>query len=259
MNHFRYTIKYIAHFFSARNTWGFGVHSPFLFHFTRFVLCEKYSYYIFGPIENIRASLKNDLRTINITDFGTGSNRTETVAGIAGKSLKAAKYGQLLFRIIHYFKARNVLELGTSLGITTSYLASVSSEIRCISLEGCPEIGKIAKENIDKLSLKNVEIRIGNIDNTLSDAISETNKLDFVFIDANHQLEATLRYFELCLPKVHRDTVIVIDDIHRSKEMAMAWKKIKSYSQVTSSIDLFQLGIVFFNTDLHKKHYKMRY
>lgn len=259
MNYFLYTIKYIIHFFSARNTRGFGVHSPFLFQFTRFVLLEKHSYYIFQQIENLRYSLKKDSRTINITDFGTGNNRTETISSIANKSLKSAKYGQLLFRMVHYFKAQNVLELGTSLGITTSYLAASSSEIECLSLEGCPEIATIAKENINKLALKNIRIVIGNIDNTLIDITNKTNKLDFVFIDANHQLQATLNYFGLCLTRVHPETVIVIDDIHYSKEMEKAWAEIKKCPQVTSTIDLFQLGIVFFNTDLHKKHYKMRY
>jgi len=259
MNHFLYATKYIIHFFSARNTRGFGVHSPFLFQFTRFVLLEKHSYYIFKQIENLRSELKKDFRTVNIKDFGTGSDRTETISEITCKSLKSAKYGQLLFRMAHYFKVRNVLELGTSLGITTSYLASASSEIHCISLEGCPEIANIAQGNIDKLAIKNIEVIAGDIDITLNNVLEQTNNLDFVFIDANHQLEATLNYFDLCLTKVHPDTVIVIDDIHRSKGMEIAWKNIKDYPQVMSTIDIFQLGIVFFNNDLHKKHYKMRY
>jgi len=259
MNHFRNSLKYIVHFLSARNTWGFGVHSPFLFQFTRFVLLEKHSYYIFQQIENLRLKLKKDFRDINITDFGTGGNRTETISEITSKSLKSAKYGQLLFRIVHYFKARNVLELGTSLGITTSYLASASSEIQCTSLEGCPEIAQIARENIDKLVIKTIEIVVGNIDNTLVNVLNQTNKLDFVFIDANHQSEAILNYFNLCLSKVHANTVIVIDDIYWSGDMEKAWKVIKNHPQVMSTIDLFQLGIVFFNSDLYKKHYKMRY
>ncbi|HET7732429.1 MAG TPA: class I SAM-dependent methyltransferase [Paludibacter sp.] len=204
-------------------------------------------------------NLKKDYRAINITDFGTGSDRTETISAIAYKSLKSAKYGQLLFRIIHYFRAQNVLELGTSLGITTSYLASVSSEIHCTSLEGCPEIAKIARENIDKLAIKNVEIVVGDINSTLANVLNQTNKLDFVFIDANHKSEAILRYFNLCLSKVHSNTVIVIDDIYWSSDMEKAWKVIKNHPQVMSTIDLFQLGIVFFNMDLNKKHYKMRY
>jgi predicted O-methyltransferase YrrM len=259
MNHFRRIYKFVLHFILARHTGGFSVHSPFIFRFTRFVLREKNSYYIFQSIENLRSALKKDNRVLNIIDYGAGNDRTETVSQVAKGSLKSAKYGQLLFRMVHYFNAQTVLELGTSLGITTSYLATSSTGINCISLEGCPEIAKTAKENIDKLGIKNVDIVIGNIDNTLADALNKTNKVDFVFLDANHRSEAVLSYFDLCLSKVHNDSVIVIDDIYWSEDMEMAWKKIQSYPEVKSTIDLFQVGIVFFNSDLHKHHYKMRY
>jgi hypothetical protein len=52
---------------------------------------------------------------------------------------------------------------------------------------------------------------------------------------------------------------MIIDDIYWSKEMENAWTKIKNHPQVSSTIDIFQLGIVFFNADLYKNHYKMRY
>jgi len=259
MTNFRQIYKYIFHFFSARNTWGFGVHSPFLFQFTRFVLLEKNSYYAFRSIEKLRGNLEKDSRVLDIEDFGTGTDRRETVSVIAKNSLKSPKHAQLLYRMVHYFKAHNVLELGTSLGVTTSYLASSSTGINCLSLEGSPQIAQIARENINNLGIKNVEIIIGDIDTTLSEALSKIDKLDFVFFDANHQFQAVINYFEQCLDKIHNDTVMVFDDIHWSDDMEGAWREIKKHNEVKSTIDLFQLGIVFFNSDLHKKHYKMRY
>lgn len=259
MNYLHTIRHYIFHFFSARHTRGFSVHSPFVFQFTRFVLGENHAFYAFQPIEDQRIRLKNDSRMLNITDFGTGNDRSESVSNIATHALKQAKYGQLLYRMVHYFKSQTVLELGTSLGITTSYLASPSKYIKCTTLEGCPQIAGIARENFDRLGLENVEIIVGNIDQTLIDVINKTIKLDFVFVDANHQSKAILNYFELCLTKIHDNSVIVIDDIYWSEDMKWAWQQIKNYSCVTSTIDLFQIGIVFFNKDLHKKHYKMRY
>jgi predicted O-methyltransferase YrrM len=259
MNRFRILYKFLGHFFSARHTRGFGVHSPFLFQFTRFVLREKHSFYSFQDIENLRSVLKRDKRVLNIVDFGTGTDRSESISNIAFNSLQSPKYGQLLFRMVHYFKSQHILELGTSLGITTAYLASVSSDIACTSLEGSPEIANIAKENLRKLNLSNVEIVVGNINNTLKDVLNKTNGLDFIYFDANHRSEAVLNYFELCLAKTNNDTVMVFDDIHWSEDMENAWNTIKDHPRVSSTIDLFQFGIAFFNTDLHKKHYKMRY
>ena len=259
MRRFRLLYKYVIHFLSARNTNGFGIHSPFVFHFTNYVLRNKGVYYPFAKVESIRSELKRDKRLIDIKDFGTGVDRKRRVADIATKSLKSSKYGQLLFRMVNYFNPECVLEFGTSLGITTSYLAFPSTKIHCISLEGCPQTAKIAIENFNKIRLKNINVVVGNINDTLVQVLSEIDKLDFVFFDANHRSEFVLNYFEQCLPKVNDNSVMVFDDIYWSKDMENAWAKIKQHSKVMSTIDLFQIGIVFFNPDLNKKHYKMRY
>jgi predicted O-methyltransferase YrrM len=223
------------------------------------VLREKHSFYVFESIETLRAALKKDGRQVQIVDFGTGVDRTETVRAIAVKSLQSARYAQLLFRMVHHFKSKQVLELGTSLGLTTAYLASNSSEINCVSLEGSPRIAELARENLQKLRIRNAEVVVGNIDDTLGEVLTKTKELDFVFVDANHQSVAVLNYFDKCLTKAHPATVMVFDDIYWSADMEMAWEKIKAHPRVTSTIDLFQFGIVFFNADLHKKHYKVRY
>jgi len=259
MNRLRMTYKFILHFLTANNTRGFGVHSPYLFHFTKFVLNNKGTYYIFSSIEKIRSQLKKDKRKLTISDFGTGTKKQKTVAEITRKSLKTAKYGQLLFRLSVHAKAQNTLELGTSLGLTTAYLAAPSSFIRCISLEGCQEIADLAIENFKALDIKNAQIVVGDIDITLPKVLKEFNQLDLIFIDANHKSEAVLSYFEQCMAKVHSDSVMVVDDIYWSADMEKAWKEIKEHPRVMATIDLFQQGIVFFNTDLHKKHYKMRF
>lgn len=259
MNRIRIVYKFILHFLSAKNTHGFGVHSPFVFHFTKFVVYNKSSYYVFSSIEKIRLSLKRNKRKLSVIDFGTGDSRTRTIAEIANKSLKSAKYGQLLYRLSEYIKARNILEFGTCFGLTTSYLASPSSESRCVSLEGCEQVATVAIENISLLNIKNIQIEVGNIDQTLSDVLTGFDQLDLIFIDANHTSKAVMQYFEQVLTKIHSDSVLVVDDIYWSNDMEKAWKSIQEHPRVTSTIDLFQVGIVFFNQDLHKNHYKMRF
>jgi Predicted O-methyltransferase len=257
MNYFSNSFKYIFQYRFSKQTRGFGVHSPFVFKFINYVLREKIPFYNFEPIESLRTSLLSDKRRVDIVDFGTGNDRTEEVSSIARKSLKSAKYGQLMFRIICYFKAKNILELGTSLGVTTAYLAASDKDIKCVSLEGCPNLSEIAQENFRKLGVQNVEVITGNINQTLITALNRFERLDFIFFDANHQSKAILKYFELCLPKMHNDTVLIVDDIKWSKDMENAWEIIKNNPRVRSTIDLYQLGIVFFNADLNKRHYKM--
>jgi len=251
--------KFCRHFLSAQHTGGFGVHSPFVFKFIENVLVEKYPFYVFNQIEGVRKSLQANSSVLEIKDFGTGHDRISTVSNVANHSLKSKKYGQLLFRIVRYFNCKNVLELGTSLGVTTAYLSSVSKDIQCVTLEGCPQIANVAKDNFQYLGLNNIDLLVGDIDLLLPNVISQSLALDFVFIDANHRYGSVMNYFNIILSKVHNSTVVVIDDIYWSDDMEKAWNEIKSIPQVTTSIDLFDIGIVFFNIDLNKKHYKIRY
>ena len=258
MKKIRIIYKFILHFFTARNTGGFGIHSPYLYNFTRNVISEFHDFYIFEAIERKRSELLKDHEIINVEDYGTGLFKKLLVASIVRKSIKPSRQAQLLFRIVNYIKAQNILELGTSLGLTTAYLASSSKNIKCISLEGSYEIAQLAKKNVDSLGLKNIQIVLGNIDDTLATVINEFDLLDFVFIDANHRSEAVVSYFNQCLTKVHKNTILVVDDIYWSRDMESAWEIIKNNLQVTSTIDLFYMGIVFFSNDLNKKHYKIR-
>lgn len=251
--------KYITHFLTARHTRGYGVHSPYLFHFTHFILYNKHWFYAFSTIEKCRAALKKDKQLIHVTDFGTGTDRFAKVSDIVSSSLQSPKYAQLFFRIINHYKMRNVLELGTSVGITTTYLATPSAKINCYTLEGSSEIANLAIRNFTSQGIQNVKIVVGDIDTTLDKVLVDLETVDFVCFDANHKYEAVMRYFNSCLAHVNPTTIFVFDDIYWSDGMEKAWTEIKNHPTVTSTIDLFQVGIVFFNPDLHKNHYKMRF
>lgn len=259
MNKLKIALKYIRHIFTARHTKGYGVHSPFLFNFVRHIIPENNVFYIYRDIEALRDKMLADKRQIDVKDYGTGSDRKRKVSDIASRSLKSSKYSQLLFRIAHHFNPQTILELGTSLGITTAYLASNSSKSRCITLEGCPQTARIARENFAKLQLNNIELVEGDINVTLQKVLESISTLDFVFVDANHSSAAVLNYFKLCLPLMKSNSVMVFDDIYWSDDMEMAWETIKKNEKVKATIDLFQVGIVFFNADLYKKDYKIRY
>ena len=251
-------IKYIKHLFKSKNTKGHGIHSPYLYRFTQNAIYEKNPFYIFPKIEVLRENLNFDERILSIKDYGTGTDRQARVLDVAKASLKSPKWAQLLYRVVNFTKAQYVLELGTSLGLTTAYMASVNSEIRCVSLEGSDEIAKIARENFEKLEIDNVEVVVGNIDLTLEAQLKKSEKWDVVFFDANHRKEPVLNYFSQCLEHIHPDSVFIFDDIHWSDEMEEAWHTIRKNERVTTTIDLFEVGIVFFNKNYPKKTYKMK-
>ncbi|MDR1652183.1 MAG: class I SAM-dependent methyltransferase [Prevotellaceae bacterium] len=248
--------QYIKFVFSARNTRGNGVHSPFVYDFFEKVIYEKNPYYCFHEIEKLRNMLKNNNKMLSINDFGTGEQRAAKISKIARRSLKSPRYAQMLFRAALFCKSENLWELGTSLGITTAYLAKTDSKNRVTSMEGSAEIAKIAANIFKSLNINNINIIVGNIDQTIDAALYATDKIDFAFIDANHRYSAVIQYFNKIIPKLHENSVVVIDDLYWSKPMTKAWNEIKNHSTVVSTIDLFQTGFVFFNKKLPKKHYK---
>jgi predicted O-methyltransferase YrrM len=227
-----------------------------MYDFFQKVIYEKNPYYCFEDIEKLRKSLKKNNKTLNINDFGTGAKRTEKISKIAYRSLTKPRFAQMIFRAAHFTKNITVLELGASLGLTTAYLAKANSKSKVISLEGSEEIAEIAKNNFNKLKINNIEIIIGNIDKTLDDTLINIDKIDFVFIDANHHYSAVIQYFNKILPKLDENSVLAIDDIYWSSEMNRAWRQIQQHVAVVCSVDLFQLGFVFYNKNLPKKHYR---
>ncbi len=181
------------------------------------------------------------------------------VKNIAKYSAISEKFGEMLFRIIEHFKPETVLELGTSLGIGTLYLATANQSSKVYTIEACPETAKKALQNFKELNVKNINQITGNIDEELPKLLQKTDKLDFVYFDGNHQKDATLNYFYQCLEKAHNDTIFYFDDIHWSAGMETAWEEIKKNENVTLSIDLFFSGIVFFKKELSKEDYVIKF
>lgn len=256
--------KYIRYRTTASNGKGHGVHSPFVFNFIKDVLRNKKPLPFEVIIEARRKILLDDTRVIEVTDFGAGSTviktNTRKLSAIAKSSLKPKKYAQLISKIAQYFNAQTAVELGTSLGITTSYLALANPEGKIYSFEGAPTIAAIAKEQFVALHIKNIELKLGAFENTLPDFLKDSPVVDLFFLDGNHKKQPTLDYFEMLLPLANDDSIFIFDDIHWSQEMEAAWEIIKKDKRVTLTIDLFFIGLVFLKKEfLVKQDFVIKY
>jgi predicted O-methyltransferase YrrM len=257
--------NYCRYYIGAANGKGHGIHSPFVFQLVKKVLNNQQVYPDYAAIESLRTSLLQNKQVLQVEDYGAGSvkglQRQRTVQQIAASSLKSPKYAQLLYRLGRYFQPATILELGTSLGITTAYLAKAAPEARLITMEGSGSVAAIANEQFTKLNLQQVESRLGNFDETLPALLREhPEPFDFVFVDGNHTKEATLRYFKLLLTHMQPQTVLIFDDIHWSKGMEEAWNEIKQHEKVRLTIDLFFVGLVFFRSEqLAQEHFIIRF
>ena len=274
--------------FLLRSTNQHGVHSPFVYSLVTRCFYNRKKYSSYSILKDYRKSLLKDKRTIRIKDFGAGSRVFKSderkVSEIAKKAGISPKRARLLNRLVRYLKIDNALELGTSLGLGTAAMAA-GNKVKITTIEGCPETAAVAQEKFKEFNLKNIQLKLGRFEDFLKES-AKTNsksqipnpkksdgadlqsvpgpisilntKYSLLFIDGNHQKEATLSYFQKLLATVHNDSVMIFDDIHWSKDMEEAWEEIKAYPQVRVTIDTFQWGMVFFRREQEKEHFVIR-
>jgi predicted O-methyltransferase YrrM len=256
--------KYFQYYIAASSSKGHGVHSPFVFDFIKLVKNDRRQYDCYPAIEKLRMELLKDTTVIEVEDFGAGSTVIKTnhrrVDQMAASSLKPKKFAQLLFRIVQYYQPATIIELGTSFGISSAYLASGHTDVRLFTLEGAASIAAIAQQNFDTLGLKNIELIQGDFAISLPKVLASVATIDMAFVDGNHRKKPSLHYFQQLLERSTDSSILIFDDIHWSLEMEEAWEEIKRHPAVTLSIDLFFIGIVFFRKNFkEKQHFSIRF
>ena len=263
-NRFQLASRFLRYWLHANNGQGHGMHSPFVFEFITRVLNDRQVYDCYGPLEALRGQLRADERILQVEDFGagsrTGATRQRRVKEIAGSALKPRKYAQLLHRIARYYECRTVVELGTSLGLTSAYLASAPYTQQLLTLEGSAAVAEVAAANFRQLQLQNIQQVVGNFDDTLGNVLTQAGSVDLFYIDGNHRYEPTMRYFRQALPHLHEYSIVVFDDIHWSAEMEQAWQEVVEDASIPLTIDLFFIGLAFFRKDFKvKQHFAIRF
>ena len=240
------------------------MHSPFVFDFIRHVLNNENGYKPPPQLEALRKQLLRDNSTIAIEDFGAGSrveNATEkTIRRIAKTAVKPKKWSRFLFRLVQHYKPQTIIELGTSLGLSTAYMAAANPAATIITVEGSPQIRKQAVKSFASLDMGFIKSLTGHFDAVLPQVLAQVETVDLAYIDGNHRLHPTLDYFEQLLQKRSDSSIFIFDDIHWSAEMEKAWQTIQQHAAVRYTVDLFFMGIVFFRPEFKvKQHFAIRF
>ncbi|MCK7534958.1 MAG: class I SAM-dependent methyltransferase [Marinilabiliales bacterium] len=113
-----------------------------------------------------------------------------------------------------------ILELGTSLGISTLALALAAPERRVVTVEGCPALAAIARENLRNHGAANAEVLNMEFSAALDLLKSEGTEVSLAFIDGNHRGEA-LKQYAGNIRAMGEEMIIVADDIHMNRDMYM--------------------------------------
>lgn len=238
-----------------------GVHSPFVFNLlTKAIYINKLPKGIEKKFQEAKRSLVHDKSPIEVQDFGAGSKilgAKRTLRDIVKTAGISNKRARILFHIAHYLNPKNTLELGTSVGLSTTILALANPNAKIMTIEGCKQTHAIARTLFSKFELNNIEAVCQEFDKAL-DKLDSNQTFDLIYLDGHHQKEATLRYFKRLLDAVHNDSCLIIDDINWSLGMQQAWTEIQRHPRVSVSIDTFRWGIVFFRQEQQKEHFVLR-
>ncbi len=256
-------INYLKYYATAKT--AHGVHSPFVYKFMTELL-ESYNddYYQFKELDEVRKSLLKNNSVIEITDLGAGSkifkDNKRKISDIAKHGISKKKYSELYFKLVNFTNSQFILELGTSIGLNTLYLAKANSKSTIYTIEGCVELAKFANNLFAEQKVKNIFLVNDTFENALPTRLKEIPQLDLLYVDGNHNYRSTINYFNLGLEKKHHHSVFVFDDINWNEEMQKAWQEIKEHPEVTISLDLFYVGIIFFRKEQQQKeHFVLRY
>lgn len=259
---FIYALKNINYQLFAKHKKGHGIHSPFIYDLVKNVFNNKEKDSDLSKIIELHKKLRNSKKVLQYNELGAGSSYKAANRLKLGQIIKRSsvnpKYGSLLYNLIKYYNLTDILELGTSVGISTAYIAQANPDSVFRSIEGIEEKIKTAKKTASELR-QHTELIHGDFDTILPSCVEKFDKLDFVFFDGNHKKDSTIEYFENCLRKIHNESIFIFDDIHWSAEMEEAWDTIKNNPRVKVSVDLFRMGLIFFRKELSKQHYIIKF
>jgi len=201
-------------------------------------------------IENLREQMKGSTQQLEFVDFGSshpGATIHTSLGAISRHSSKRGRQALMMLKLVRSLQAANVLELGTSVGISAAYQAvglKINGRGRLFTLEGAPPLAAIATSNLGQLDLiRCVDVIVGRFADTLPGVLQRMRYIDFAFIDGHHDHTATLQYFKQIKPFLQPNAVVIFDDIDWSPGMAAAWEEIARDPAVSITVDLFSMGL----------------
>lgn len=234
------------------------IHSPFVF--------ELYNHVLHGNttksikfIDKYRHFLENNLEIINLEEFGAKKKGfiIEKTVKIHYKNTSIdSKYGLILYNMVQFMNSKTIVELGTSLGVSTGYLSCSNPLASVISMDAQSSTQQIVKDFFNTNNVSNTQFVLGRFEEVLDSILDKIEPIDFCFIDGNHTYEATTTNSLKIASKLSLNSVIVLDDIRWSKGMYKAWNELSKSDLFNYSIDLGRIGLLIkINNKSPKQHF----
>jgi hypothetical protein len=219
---------------------GYGVHSPFVFDLITNVIEENAEYYSYPVLQAVREHIEYEDGRQTCSETGL------TVKQALERYCMRPKEQRLLLRMANRFKARRIYAEGSDFALTPLYLTAYSPEARCQVYEPNKYVAQIAKKYAARYAKADSSVEI------TEEASITFPKLDLAVCGYTGARFELTRY-ERLLPYFYERSILIISGINRSRG---AWRELSKRPEVSVTIDLERLGIVFFDPKLPRRSYK---
>lgn len=219
------------------------IHSPFVFSFINKV--KEVNQRSNQHIKRYRQHLIKDLNPFYYIDKN-GNQVMTTISKRYQQTSINDKYGNILSATAMQIEAINFLELGTSLGVSTSYLYTSIPNIKGHTVDMDTSASKIANDLFHQYFPKsNLNFHISKFDEIIESLLLQLNPLSLCFVDGDHTYESTVRYVKLMIPYMANHSAIILDDIRWNRSMYKAWEEVRLFPEFNYTIDYGRIGILF--------------
>lgn len=249
--------QYIKYFFKSKHWRGYGVHSPYMFYLVTMIIEDRNSFYRFSQIENMRKVLKNTTKTLMVGN--EGEKKEVKISSLLKQGSISPSYDQLLFRLSRYFHPKNILEIGTTIGLSTMYMAAPDSTCNVYTVEKDAGISSLARLNFKRAEFSNIKVLNENVSSPVVTDLIKTNQIDLYYFGRKASDEDVRCVLECTTNRYSSSTVIMISDIYKTKEREILWNEMKQIKGVRVCLELFFYGILIFNEDLQPQSYNLFY
>lgn len=219
------------------------------------------SHYWVKRIETERNRLLNLNESLVDGTLGKGGMHDfdKKISEICLRASKPIKACQMLYLIARSIQASSVIELGTNVGISSSYIGAALkvNDMNGIltTIDASPYRLRVAKSVHQNLALDNITYVQGLFSDVLENSLRDVPPIDLAFIDGHHQYQATLDYFEKIVPFSSNNAVFIFDDIRWSEGMKKAWSELRLDQRFAAAIDLNSFGVCVLSCGENTQHY----
>lgn len=219
---------------------GFGVHSPFAFKFILNVLDEKYEYYAYDKLQQLR---------INVIE------RTRKENGYKPRVISISE-AAAIFRIANYYNPQLFLSIGSSYGVAAASMLAVSKRSRMFLYDDNSAQNNAAAREI--LSGYGDRIAQGeDLQNTISGYITALGDND-MFVTVNNIADHdTATATALIDTAVSRRGVLIMRNIDSSRNMARLWQHCKQAMTYGMTFGNGKTAVMVLNPKLPRQDFEI--